>query len=371
MVNTDQLARDLAKKKTEGEALLAKTCTLAESENRAMTEEEVAAIKKIADEGLAIQTKLERAKGTAGLSADLARLIGSSSLQVANPQQTIRLSMGQQFVSSSEYEFFKKGLHRSSSAWRSPSVELFDSGSYRSLPGMHAATLTEDPASGGALVVPDYQPGILPKMTKRLVVADLIAPGTTDSNAVSYMRSCGRTHGGLGRAAAESGSPSSGGGGRVRRSRTGSRSRRNARACPDRAHRRASDPRRADCRGGSTFNGDGRVEHPQYYERVGLAVGIVRAQPSQRGRDLPQIMRSRKLVHHAGRDRDESLTDDDGSHEGEGRVLRHRRAIHPVQTATLGLLGSPVAVDHGALSFCALPKGHWWVGKHGLFVKNP
>jgi HK97 family phage major capsid protein len=190
MLNTDQLARDIAAKKAEGEALLAKTCKTAEDENRAMTEDEVAAIKKISDEGIAMQTRLDRAKGTASLSAELGRLYGAggSHLTPATPRQVVQLSMGQQFVTAPEYDFFKKQMHRTSASWRSPSLELFDGGSYRSLPGMFAATLTEDPASGGALVLPDYQPGILPLMTKRLVVADLLASGTTDSNAVSYMQ---------------------------------------------------------------------------------------------------------------------------------------------------------------------------------------
>jgi HK97 family phage major capsid protein len=50
-----------------------------------------------------------------------------------------------------------------------------------------AATLTSDPASGGDLVTPDVRPGIFPGATRPLVVADLFAPGTTDSNAVTYM----------------------------------------------------------------------------------------------------------------------------------------------------------------------------------------
>jgi HK97 family phage major capsid protein len=53
---------------------------------------------------------------------------------------------------------------------------------------LHATTLTEDPASGGALVIPQYVPGVLPILQRPLVVADLIAPGTTDSNLISYMQ---------------------------------------------------------------------------------------------------------------------------------------------------------------------------------------
>ena len=66
------------------------------------------------------------------------------------------------------YEFFKKGGHRTTSAWRSPSEELFDAALWTP-PGFQAATLTQDPASGGALVVPQYLPGIQPLPTKRLL----------------------------------------------------------------------------------------------------------------------------------------------------------------------------------------------------------
>ena len=52
---------------------------------------------------------------------------------------------------------------------------------------LYAATLTSDPASGGDLVVPDYRPGIFPMLYRPLVVADLFAIGTTDSNLVTYM----------------------------------------------------------------------------------------------------------------------------------------------------------------------------------------
>jgi HK97 family phage major capsid protein len=42
--------------------------------------------------------------------------------------------------------------------------------------------------SGGDLIIADYRPGILELLFKRLVVADLLASGTTDSNAIIYMK---------------------------------------------------------------------------------------------------------------------------------------------------------------------------------------
>jgi HK97 family phage major capsid protein len=68
-----------------------------------------------------------------------------------------------------------------SGTWQSPSSELM------------AATLTEDPASGGALVITDHQAGIVPIPTRRLTVAGLLAPGTTESNTVGFMRETAAT----------------------------------------------------------------------------------------------------------------------------------------------------------------------------------
>lgn len=53
---------------------------------------------------------------------------------------------------------------------------------------MFATTLDETSGSGGQLIVTDYRPGVLPLLFKRLVIADLLASGTTESNSITYMR---------------------------------------------------------------------------------------------------------------------------------------------------------------------------------------
>ena len=83
-------------------------------------------------------------------------------------------SMGAQFVESAAFDYLKGGGHRGGSAWSSPAVELY------------AATLLES-GDGGALVQPTLRPGIVSTLFRRLTVADLLAPGTTDSNAIMYM----------------------------------------------------------------------------------------------------------------------------------------------------------------------------------------
>lgn len=173
----EHLERQLEAKREEGLALIKSTSAKAQAETREFTDEERAAIKAISDDGLAIKARIAKAQGDVAMLTEIERL---TSTAVAPKGQARQKSLGEQFVTSDAYNFFRQGGHRSQSAWRSPSAELqWDP---------RAATLTEDPASGGALVVPQYLPGILPLPTKRLVVADLIAPGTTDSNAVSYMR---------------------------------------------------------------------------------------------------------------------------------------------------------------------------------------
>ena len=190
-MNVAQLERDLDAKRTEGLALIKSTVDKCKAEgDREMTDAERGAIEAIGNEGKAIKARIEKAKADDGmlslidsLSLGQARTSpagnGNTGIVPATPRQLQQLSMGQQFVRSAAYEFFRKGLHRTSSTWRSDSVELFD---------MKATTLTEDPASGGPLIIPQYLPGILPVLFKRLVVADLMAPGTTDSNAVTYMQ---------------------------------------------------------------------------------------------------------------------------------------------------------------------------------------
>jgi len=55
------------------------------------------------------------------------------------------------------------------------------------------AAITSVPASGGALVNPD-RVGIILAPQRRLTIRDLVAPGTTTSNAVEYVRETGFTN---------------------------------------------------------------------------------------------------------------------------------------------------------------------------------
>lgn len=54
--------------------------------------------------------------------------------------------------------------------------------------------ITSDMSSGGDLVVPQRQPGIIAPPERRMTVRDLITPGTTGSNLVQYIRESGYTN---------------------------------------------------------------------------------------------------------------------------------------------------------------------------------
>jgi len=191
-LNTAQLETDLRTKQAAAKELLEKTmracadtvvtqatATTPEVKGRLMTDPEKAAIQAILDEGKAIKARIDGATNDASLQAEIDRLTAGMTSTPANDKQAQRVlkSMGHQFVDDPQWQaFIKNNGHRSSSAWLSPAVEL------------HATTLDTSSGSGGQLIVSDYQQTILPLLFKRLTVADLIAPGTTTSNSITYMR---------------------------------------------------------------------------------------------------------------------------------------------------------------------------------------
>jgi len=185
-LNTDLRAKQLAAKtlmettmRTCAEAIVTPaTDTTPAVVGRLMTAEEKGAIQAILDEGKAIKARIDSAQGDANLTAAIDALTaGLLSPQTTPSQRTVLMSLGQQFVSDPLYRaFIKDGAHRGTSAWTSPAVEL------------HATTLDTTSGSGGPLIVSDYQAGVTPLLFKRLTVADLIAPGTTTSNSITYMK---------------------------------------------------------------------------------------------------------------------------------------------------------------------------------------
>jgi len=185
------LERDLVAKRDEGLALLKATTTLAETENRLMTDDERRKIQAITDDGLAIKARIARVKGDEQMMADLDRLITLASpppptLPGSNGHGKRALSWGEQWIASEAGTFHKNAGHRTAAQWRSPSLELNWPTGYGGAPDIRAV-LSTDPASGGALIIPQYMPGILPILEAPLLIADLFAQGTTTSNLIVYM----------------------------------------------------------------------------------------------------------------------------------------------------------------------------------------
>lgn len=181
-MNITVLNEDLAKKKDAVASLLTAQMTAADKDgNRARTPEEVAAVETLLVEARGIQTRITAAENDQRTLAEIGRLTGGTIVRPATAdvdkeaKRELR-SMGQQFVESDSYDFFRKGRHRASSAWTSPSTEL------------NATTITEGGGSGGPLIMPQVLPGIQPLAMFPLMMASILAGGTTDSNAIIYMQ---------------------------------------------------------------------------------------------------------------------------------------------------------------------------------------
>ena len=147
---------------------------------RPMTDDEKQQINAVLAEGAAIKAKIDTLRGDAELRTRVEQLTGGVRQNGMAVPTVDRRSIGVQFTQNAEFQqFIRNGGHRRNGAWASPPIECFGP--------LRATTLTEDPASGGKLLVPQYLPGILSVQFKRLVVADLIASGTATSNAIIYM----------------------------------------------------------------------------------------------------------------------------------------------------------------------------------------
>lgn len=159
----------------------------AEKEERVLSTDERKEVDAAFAKAEEIKLRIDALQGDEELRAKLQQFQAQqdtlSATPVAQPGDQRRgriLSIGEQFIQSALYREAIKGRSRPV-GWRSGEAE-FDGA------GLRAATLTSDAASGGDLIVPDYRAGITPILFQRLTVADLLAPGTTESNIVTYMK---------------------------------------------------------------------------------------------------------------------------------------------------------------------------------------
>jgi HK97 family phage major capsid protein len=172
MITRDTLTAEMDEAKAKAKAAM----VAAEKENRELTAEERTEIQGHLDAAKAAKAKIDQRDTDEAMRAEIERMTVGAAPQKTPKAQTSPMSLGAQYVASDDYKVAQANAKLRATAWKSPGVEL------------QAATLTTDTASGGDLIVPDYRPGILPLLFKRLTIADLLASGTTDSSSVTYMK---------------------------------------------------------------------------------------------------------------------------------------------------------------------------------------
>ncbi|HXO85941.1 MAG TPA: phage major capsid protein [Gemmatimonadales bacterium] len=183
-----KLESELKEATSQAKALM----TTAEKENRELSAEERAKVQGHLDEAKTLKGQIERIDGDVEMRKQLDALQPKEPAAAA-PGETREhgkvLSLGQAFVKSEMFAALKAGRHRN--AGFTASGEFLEFG---------ATTLDESTGSGGKLVLPDYQQGILPVLFRQIRITDMIAPGTTDSNTIEYMQETTATNAAAARA---------------------------------------------------------------------------------------------------------------------------------------------------------------------------
>jgi HK97 family phage major capsid protein len=154
--------------------------TAAEKENRELNAEERTQVQEHLTEARRLKASIEQIDGDEAIQKEINGLLAAGAAAAAGADDRGRqriLSLGQQLVAMDQLrEAVKAGNHRQ--AGFSVSMD-YDFG---------ATTLDESSGSGGKLVLPDYQQGIVPLLFRQIRVTQLLAPGTTGSNTIEYMQ---------------------------------------------------------------------------------------------------------------------------------------------------------------------------------------
>ena len=189
-MNVQMLEQQYEQARTFAYAQLNKFTAAAKAESRELGPAERSAIERAKAEAVDLKARLDQARSDQVAIAAIEDL--TRGRQVNRPTHRAPAGgwaammsggdLGAQFINSETFEWLQKTKHTRPQAWHSPSSEL------------HATTLTSDSASGGDLIIADYQPGILALPTRRLVMADLFASAPTNSNAVAYMKETAYTN---------------------------------------------------------------------------------------------------------------------------------------------------------------------------------
>ena len=172
--------------KAEAERKLAKANDIAQAAakaNRSVTTEERKEIEGLLEEVSSHKLKLEDMKAHESLTATIDSMNASFNAPPATaPEQATTL--GDAVVLSEQFQALKsRGF---GGKWSTGPIEVKGL-DYRSImrtpPAGMKANVTE---TLSPIVVPQYQPGIVETLFRRLTVQDLLATGTTDSNQVTY-----------------------------------------------------------------------------------------------------------------------------------------------------------------------------------------
>lgn len=171
MADVTQLKTRITMTQKKADLLLAS----AERDQRALTDEEKQELTALEKELDGLAARIAQTESDAAMMTELDRIRGGPG-RPRPSASTHGKSWGEIFVAATA-DFFKQGGHRTPGAWSSPAAIV----------PLLATTITEDPASGGALVLPDVPPGIVPLPERQLHVADIFAAGTTSSNTIRLM----------------------------------------------------------------------------------------------------------------------------------------------------------------------------------------
>lgn len=168
-----KLEAELAEAKKKGEAVM----VAADNEKRELTAEERKQVQEHLDEGKRIKARIDQIDGDEEMRKQIAALGGGVERPAFTPggggfEKSKGRTIGQHVVASDAYKLAK---------------DSYSKGQFTASLEIAAASLTEDAASGGDLITPEVRPGVLPKLQRRIMVTDLIAPGTTGSNVVEYL----------------------------------------------------------------------------------------------------------------------------------------------------------------------------------------
>lgn len=170
------------------------TAQKAVDENRELSADERSAVTTALDTAKGYKTQLEQRAGDADLLKSLGDL--ETGIGVAEPAPTGPAtpagrgkSAGEKFIGSTAWKSF---LDRYPGGRIPESAKGIASGAVE-LGGLKALITGASETSAGALVVPE-QYGFVDVPTRPLTIKDLITVGTTDSDAVDYVRQGARTN---------------------------------------------------------------------------------------------------------------------------------------------------------------------------------